>query len=329
MAELKPKLSIIVCTFNRAENLKECLESLTKQTFADFEVIIVDAGSTDKTPEIIDDYCQKLRVKKVSDNGKELAKARDLGWRTSQGELVSWIDDDVVVCENWAQSIVKTLDGNPGIAGVSGPTIVKENLLKNRDVFFFYGKKGLVGLLGKFWNYFFLERKMYEPGKLLKSGAWSPGANFSQSLEIKGLKEVDYLEACNMTLRRNLVEKAGGFDLGFQGTAEWCEIDLAQKIKKLGNKLVFNANVRVDHVISRQGAFPKRTFAKERMENFFRFYFRHIFKSRPDYIFSFTAYVIFLNFYWLAKAIQTKNLSWLSGWLGTATGFLKTRGKKT
>ena len=328
MAELKPKLSVAICTFNRAESLKECLESLTKQSFTDFEVVIIDANSTDQTPQVIDSYSQKLKIKKVIEREKGLAKARDSGWREAEGELISWIDDDVTVSKDWAKSIVEILDKNPDIAGVSGPTIVKENFLKNRDVFFFYGKKGMIGLLRRFWNYFFLEGQMYEPGKLLKSGAWSPGANFSQSLEIKGLKEVDYLEACNMTLRRNLVEKVNGFDLGFKGTAEWCEIDLAQKVKKLGHKLVFNPKAIVYHHISKSGAFTKRSMAKERMENFLRFYFNHVFKLKPDYLFKFSCYLLFLNSYWLYKAISTHNPDWLSGCLGTITGLFKLVKKK-
>ncbi len=309
-----------ICTFNRAESLKECLESLTKQSFTDFEVIIVDANSTDQTPQVIDNYSQKLKIKKVIETGKGLAKARDLGWKNSQGEFVSWIDDDVVVSEDWAKTIVKILSENKDIAGVSGPTIINNELLKNRDVFFFYGKKGLTGLLGKFWNYFFLESQMYEPGKLFKSGAWSPGANFAQSLQIQGLKDVDYLEACNMTLRRGLIEKVNGFDFNYTGVAEWSELDLAIRIKKLGYRLIFSSKVKVNHNISRSGVYSKRAEAKQRMENFLRFYFTHIFKLRSGYIFKFLPYLLFLNLFWAYKAIATGNQNWLGGWLGTITG---------
>jgi len=320
----KPKLSVAVCTFNRAESLRECLESLTKQSFTDFEVVIIDANSTDQTSQVINGYSQKLKIKKVIETGKGLAKARDLGWKSSQGEFVSWIDDDVVVSEGWAKAVVEILTENKDIAGVSGPTIIDNELLKNRDVFFFYGKKGLIGLLGKFWNYFFLEGQMDEPGKLFKSGAWSPGANFVQSLQIQGLKNVDYLEACNMTLRRNLIEKANGFDFNYTGVAEWSELDLAIRIKKLGYRLVFSPKARVNHNISRGGVYPKRAEAKQRMENFFRFYFKHIFKPKLNYLFKFSCYLLFLNCYWLYKALATKNFNWLSGLTGTVNGIIKT-----
>jgi len=328
MAELKPKLSVVICTFNRAESLRECLESLSKQNFVNFEVVIIDGNSTNQTSSVINDYSPKLKIKKFTDAGKSLAQARDLGWRKASGEFVAWIDDDVVVSKDWAKAVVSILNNNQDIAGVSGPTIINEQLLKNRDVFFFYGKKGLIGLLGKFWNYFFLEGQMYEPGQLFKSGAWSPGSNFSQSLKIQGLRDVDYLEACNMTLRRDLVEKVNGFDFGYSKIGEWSELDLAVRVKNLGYRLVFSPTVKVNHNISRGGIYSKRTMAKERMENFLKFYFKHVFKPKPDYLFKFLSYLLFLNLFWAYKAMATMNPDWLGGWLGTITGVLKIAKKK-
>lgn len=318
---MKKKLSVIICTFNRGKNLVACLTSLTKQTFSDFEVMVVDGGSMDDTKDVILAFSKRLNIKAIIYEVQELARVRDRGWREAKGELVAWIDDDVVASKDWAKSIVEILDKHPNIAGVSGPTIIKDELLRKRDVFYFYHKKGLLGILGKFWDGLFLEGKKYEVGTLLKSGAWTPGSNFLSSLIIKDLKDVDYLEACNMTLRRDLLEKVGGFDYGYKGVAEWCELDVAMRIKELGYRLVFSPKVMVNHNISQSGVYSRRTQAKQRMENFFKFYSRHIFKLQLDYIFKFSAYVLFLNIYWLYKAIITKNPNWLGGWLGTITGF--------
>lgn len=325
---MKPKLSVVICTYNRGKSLEKCLSSLNRQGFSNFEVVIVDGGSTDKTYKIISQYSKQLTIRKIVDRSKELARVRDRGWREAKGEFVAWIDDDVFVSENWAESMVEIFNKNPDVGGISGPTIVREELLKNRDVFSFYGKRGVLGLVGKFWSSFFLEGKKYEVGKLLKSGAWTPGSNFPTSLKIKGLKDVDYLEACNMTLRKDLVAKVSGFDYGYRGIAEWCELDLAIRIKGQGYRLVFSSQVRVDHNISQTGVYLRRTHAKQRMENFFKFYFRHIFKWRPDYIFKFLSYVLFLNIYWGYKALITKNVNWLGGWIGTITGIRYVRTKK-
>jgi len=321
-----PKLSVIVCTFNRSGRLKKCLASLTKQNFSDFEVIIVDGGSTDNTNKVIFEYRQQLKIKKVVEKRKELSIVRDVGWREAKGEYVSWIDDDIVVSKNWADVIVKILDNNKEVGGITGPTLIKKSFLQNRDVFVFYNKGGLVGFLAKLWERFFLEGNKFEVGKILKCGAWTPGSNFKNCLKLTGLVDVDYLEACNMTLRRRLVKKAGGFDYGYKKVAEWCELDLAMRVKELGYRLVFSSKAITYHNISQGGAYSRRTNAKERMENFFKFYFRHIFKPRLDYLFKFLTYLLFLSTYWGYKAISTKNINWLGGWAGTITG-LKYVGK--
>jgi len=123
-----------------------------------------------------------------------------------------------------------------------------------------------------------------------------------------------------MILRRDLVEKVGGYDLGYTGTSEWCEPDLAKRTEELGYYLGFNSRVRVKHEVSRGGVFRRRTNSKERMENFLKFYFRHIFKMRFDYVARFGAYLLFMGLYWCYKAWQERNLDWLGGVWGTLTG---------
>lgn len=320
---MKAKLSVIICTYNRAQNLKKCLASLAKQTLANLEVIIVDGGSTDNTQNIVSQYSQKLNLTKIVCRSHELAKTRDRGWRKAKAGLVAWIDDDVVASKNWAESIVAIFTTHPEIGGISGPTIVPRQLIKNRDVFTFYHSGGIWALLGKFWEKFFLEGQKYEVGKIFKSGTWSPGSNFSQSLRVKNILDVDYLEACNMSLRKKLVSRVGGFDQSFAGVGEWSELDLAAKVKKLGSRLVFSPQVLVHHYLSQSGVYPRRVHSKQRMENFLRYYFRHIFKLKPDYLLKFSAYLGFLNLYWIYKAIGSRNINWLGGCWGTVTGLLK------
>ena len=241
------KLSVIICTGGRPKELKQCLASLKKQSLKDFETLIIR-----ETP---------------------LVKARDLGWRRAKGEIVAWLDDDVTADKDWAKNLVSIFVKNKTVGGVSGPTIIPAELLKNRLVFWWYAKKNF---WAKLWVQLVLDNQPFRVGKITRIGWWSPGSNFPSCLKLKGLVEVDYLEACNMSLRRELVAKAGGFDLGFKGTSEWCELDLALKVKKMGYRLVWSRGVKVEHFVSRSGVFSKRRNWGERIKNYLKFRQRYL-----------------------------------------------------
>lgn len=244
------KLSVVICSWGRPKSLRRVLESLKKQSFQSFEVIV------------------------VSEEG--LAEARDLGWRRAKGEITSFIDDDVILDIDWAKNLIEIFESDPKIGGVSGPTIVPEELLNNRLVFWWWKPKGKIkSYLAKLWIKVVLENRPFEVGKLTRLW-WTPGSNFESSLKIKGLKEVDYLEACNMSLRRELIEKVGGFDLGFKGTSEWCEVDLAMRVKRLGYRLVFSSKVKLEHRVSQAGVYSRRRNLTERLRNYVRFRRRNI-----------------------------------------------------
>lgn len=241
------KLSVIICTSGRPKDLDKCLASLKQQSFRNFEILIIR-----ETP---------------------LVKARDLGWRRAKGEIVAWLDDDAAADKDWAKNLVNIFAKNKNVGGVSGPTIIPAELLKNRLVFWWHGKKDL---LSKLWVKLVLDNQPFRVGKITRIGWWSPGSNFTSCLKLMGLVEVDYLEACNMSLRRKLVIKAGGFDLGFKGTSEWCELDLALKVKKLGYRLVWSRGVKVEHFVSRSGVFSKRRNWGERIKNYLKFRQRYL-----------------------------------------------------
>jgi len=317
---MKPKLTVVICTYNRAKSLRKTLESLSNQSVKNFEVIMVDGGSSDGTGSVIELFKKKLVLSKYVLEEKALAKVRDIGWRKAKADIVSWIDDDVVVGKAWVENILRLMK-DKSIGGVSGPTIIPSHLVGKRDVFLFYKAKGVFRIIGWFWDKVFLEGGRLKVGRVFRSGAWSPGSNFRTCLRLPDTVKVDFLEACNMSLRKSLVRKVGGYDYSFTGVAEWCELDLSQKVKRLGYELIFSPSVRVDHHVSIGGIFYKRTGAKSRMENFFRYYFRYIYQPKWGHLWRFGLYILFLNGYWTYKAITSGNIDWLGGWVGTITGF--------
>lgn len=90
-----PKISVIIPVFNNAAFLPQCLDSLLSQSFQDFEVILVDDGSSDGSAAICDDYQKKdnrLKVYHIQNHG--VSYARNYGLELANGEWISFVDSD-------------------------------------------------------------------------------------------------------------------------------------------------------------------------------------------------------------------------------------------
>lgn len=87
-----PLVSIIIPTYNRAWIVRDAIDSVLGQTYADFELIVVDDGSTDRTPEILNSYGDRLRVIRQANQGVSAARNRGIG--ASSGPLIALLDSD-------------------------------------------------------------------------------------------------------------------------------------------------------------------------------------------------------------------------------------------
>jgi glucosyl-dolichyl phosphate glucuronosyltransferase len=105
-------ISVIIATYNRYESLQKTLDSLLQQndpgTF-DYEIIIVDNKSTDKTKELVLDYISKFnnRLRYAFEPQQGLSNARNKGISEAKGEIIAFTDDDVTVEQNWLSSLVE------------------------------------------------------------------------------------------------------------------------------------------------------------------------------------------------------------------------------
>lgn len=93
-SDKKILVSVIVLTFNSAEYIGRCLKYLCKQKEKSFEVIVVDAGSSDNTINIIKSYTEKLNIKFVLALNTNMGQARNVGIKKSVGEYVCFCDSD-------------------------------------------------------------------------------------------------------------------------------------------------------------------------------------------------------------------------------------------
>ena len=107
-----PKISVIIPVYNTERYIKKCLESLAKQKMQDFEVIIVNDGSTDNSEKLIKDYIKssKLNIKYLEKENGGLALARNYGVERALGKYISFLDSDDYLDENLFSELEKYMD---------------------------------------------------------------------------------------------------------------------------------------------------------------------------------------------------------------------------
>ncbi len=113
-----PSVSVVVASYNGGRTLGKCLRSLEKLTYPDYEVIVVDDGSTDNTPEIV----ARHDVRCIATENGGLSRARNLGIEAATGEIVAFIDSDAYADPDWLFHLVTALD-EQNAAGVGGPNL--------------------------------------------------------------------------------------------------------------------------------------------------------------------------------------------------------------
>ncbi len=91
---MPPLVSVVLPTYNRASTLVRAMASVLQQTFTDFELVIVDDGSTDATPQILARYAGRENVKIITSRHRGCAAARNLGVKSSQGRYLAFQDSD-------------------------------------------------------------------------------------------------------------------------------------------------------------------------------------------------------------------------------------------
>src|SRR5579875_1418191 len=103
------RATLQLCTYNRAHLLRRVLEACFEQTVSDYEVVLVDDGSSDDTPAIIEDAraCATVPFIVVRQENAGLAKARNAGLRRASGERINFIDEHLRSHERTPDAIVR------------------------------------------------------------------------------------------------------------------------------------------------------------------------------------------------------------------------------
>ncbi len=310
--EKNPQVSVLVFTCNRCKDLERCLNSLSKQTYRNFEIIVIDNGSTDRTGELL----KKHPVKVICDETNKLSYLFNLGWHSTSRKIIAYVADDVEVEPYWLENIVDTFEKFDNVAAVGGPLISTSK--QEMHLLYESGQRSkLLGILAKIYETVILENKLFEPGTLCESGAYSMGTGLPICLKIEKPIEVDLLTTSSMGVRRKVLEELDGFDENF--CFNHADGDLFVRMKKRGYKLIFHPKVKARHHVmpgpSRYPYYIGRDTAW--------FFLKDI---RPKSIsgwIRFLVNIIFFNAYWFYKAIQAKDIKQLYGFFGFLSGGLQ------
>jgi glycosyltransferase involved in cell wall biosynthesis len=130
------RISVIICTKNRAQELTQCIKSVIAQSHSPDEIIIVDASDTEETYlKIKEQFPQDSRFRYVHTK-PALTYQRNIGVRNSSGDIIFFLDDDMVLDKDFIKEIVKVFekDSEKKIGGVMGDIVNSskpKNILKN------------------------------------------------------------------------------------------------------------------------------------------------------------------------------------------------------
>lgn len=119
--DIHPDVSVILCTYDRAQHLSRAIESVLNQTFTNCELIIVDDGSSDNTFAVVDPYLARHNnIRYLKQKNKKQCYAKNVGIQTSFGNFITFLDSDDSYLPNHLESRYRFMKNNPGIDLVEG-----------------------------------------------------------------------------------------------------------------------------------------------------------------------------------------------------------------
>jgi len=203
-------ISIIVPVYNRAEEIDEFLASFLLQANDDFEVILIDDGSSDNLKEIVDKYINKIDLKYYFQQNQGPGAARNLGMTKATGDYFIFIDSDCTVPDNYIRNLKKNIEKNDFDA-FGGPDSYREDFPP------------------------FLKAVNYSMTSFIGTG----GARGSSGKSVAKY----YPRSFNMGVKREIFNKIGGMNELRHGQ----DMDFSNRIYRAGYKVKFLPDVIVFH----------------------------------------------------------------------------------
>lgn len=184
-------VSVVIPHFNGKHHLDDCLGSLRRQLFRDFEVILVDNGSTDGSQERVQGEFPEVRLLELGEN-RGFTGACNAGYAAAQGEVVVLLNNDTEVDEGWLQAIVDAFERHPE----SGVVASKMLLYDQRQILHtagdYYGVDGVPGNRGV-WQQ---DEGQYDREEMVFSACGGAAAYRRELINEIGFLDDDFFFSC-------------------------------------------------------------------------------------------------------------------------------------
>jgi glycosyltransferase involved in cell wall biosynthesis len=201
------KVSVIIPTYNRAQSIGRSVDSVLKQSYQDFEIIVVDDGSTDNTRDILFSFGNHIKC--IRQDNKGPSTARNVGINASKGEYVAFLDSDDYFMKSNLETKISFLQSNPQIGWVYSDWAYvddEDNDIEKGSSKFRYSEKKLNG-------------------------------NIFEEL----LKSRNFISPCTVVVRKSILEDIGHFDPLIPSQEEydlWLRISLKYPVYYVDKVLV-------------------------------------------------------------------------------------------
>lgn len=232
-----PMISVVICTYNRAPSLRRTLESFFRQDRLDHvphEVIVVDNNSSDDTRAVVQAFENHPALRYVFEPKQGLSQARNRGADEARGDIVAYLDDDVLLAPEWLHALAACFaDTRADVVG--GQSVLRFEAPPPR-------------WFGPHFRRYLSEVNL--GAKRLES---------ANGMRLYGL---------NVAYRRKTLLDAGGFRLRFGRHGDKLmsgeELDLNRRIAQAGGKIVYEPRALLEHVIPPQRTTWEYTLAMQR-----------------------------------------------------------------
>ncbi len=127
--DINPEISIILCTYNRAKYLNNCIASVIHQNFQNWELLVVDDGSQDNTFEILSPYIEKFsNIRYLKHQNRKQALSKNVGIQASFGKYITFLDSDDAYKLNHLESRLTYMQSNPDVDLIEGGFFSEEEI---------------------------------------------------------------------------------------------------------------------------------------------------------------------------------------------------------